>query len=910
MDVHRCRFVPYQPSPINAVAFSHATASKNAPVRLAIGHANGNISIWNPMNGLWHQEITLHGGKDRIIDSLVWVTEPDHKLQDGTKILGKSRLFSIGYTTTITEWDLEKGRPKKQASGIHGDIWCLAVQPFVVPSKDGDKGKSKVAQSGTKLVAGTIDGSLVLYSIDDDDLRFDRILTKSSSKKTKMTSIAFQSRHVAVVGCSDSSIRVYNMHNGSILRKMTLGSDIAGGAKEIIVWSVKCLQSGDIVTGDSTGQVCIWDGVTYTQAQRLQSHNQDVLSLATSADGSTIVSGGMDRKTVLYRKISGSGSRWGKVWHRRYHSHDVKTMATFEGLGMSVIVSGGPDASPIVVPLQMAGMQEHRALSHLPQNPPLQSACKSRLIVGWWDREVHVWRLRRPFESLVNASDGEPGIAKNRKLLARILIKGEANITSAAISGDGRLLVVSTTSDVKAFHLKTRDEARRDDLKISKIDLPEKVTAQGATSVQISPDSCWLCLIQEGTKISLMSISQDADSSSKPTIHPKAIRLQRIGRKLSKQSSLGGLGQYDRAVSHIAFSPDSKMLAVADLAGWLDTWVFGQTQPRIQNNTNGTHDDASSSGSSSSSDDDDEDKRGDAVSAPGSRWNRNPNGSLLPRLNSAPTVLSFSNHIPSANASTDDEDTRDDYLLLTITARPQILLVHPSLGSISPWSRRNPISRFPVEFRDTRDLVKGAIWSGDRVWLYGNTFLFMFDMAQDLVEPATTGPSAGMELARQGRKRKRGPDSGAGSKMEKGAVGPTKVTRHVQGQAAEEFSLDGPVFDPMEEDETSQAPEESESEDSDDERQGELALLRGAQGKPPSESVPGRGVAFWHTYKYRPILGIVPLDSGLEDQGEGDGKTLALNGTSQKSLEVALIERPLWEVDMPDRYYGDGETVR
>lgn len=352
MDIHRCRFLPYPPSAINAVAFSRpylSAAQKSAPVRLAIGRANGDIEIWNPLKGRWHQEIILHGGKDRSVDGLVWVNEPDQTLQDGTKLIGKSRLFSIGYTSTITEWDLEKRRPKKQASGMHGDIWCLAAQPLPEPSKSKNRRPAAPeTASGRKLVAGTIDGSLVLYSIDGDDLQFDRVLVRSSSKKTRMVSMTFQSRNVVVVGCSDSAIRVYDMRHGSILSKMTLGSDLAGGAKEIIVWSVKCLAGRDIVSGDSTGQVCIFDGKTYTQAQRLQTHKQDVLSLATSADGSTIVSGGMDRKTVLYRQTRGSTSRWAKVWHRRYHSHDVKTMASFEGLGMSVVVTGGEYAPALL----------------------------------------------------------------------------------------------------------------------------------------------------------------------------------------------------------------------------------------------------------------------------------------------------------------------------------------------------------------------------------------------------------------------------------------------------------------------------------------------------------------------------------------------------------------------------------
>ncbi|KAI1772011.1 WD40 repeat-like protein [Hypoxylon cercidicola] len=904
MDIHRCRFVPYPPSAINAVAFSYPAVTKSqrgAPVRLAIGRANGDIEIWNPLNGLWHQETVLHGGKDRSIDGLVWVTEPDQILQDGTKLVGKSRLFSIGYTSTVTEWDLEKRRPKKQASGMHGDIWCLAAQPFVSPAKNGSKpGSNGVVQGGKKLVAGTMDGSLVLYSIDDDDLRFDRILVRSSSKKTKMVSIAFQNRNVVVVGCSDSAIRVYDMRNGNVLRKMTLGSDLAGGAKEIIVWSVKCLDGRDIVSGDSTGQVCIWDGKTYTQAQRLQAHNQDVLSLATSADGSTIISGGMDRRTVLYRKTSGTSARWSKVWHRRYHSHDVKTMASFEGHGISVVVSGGPDARPIVLPLREAGVENHRTLSHLPQTPPMQSAPKSRLIVSWWEREVHVWRLRRPLQDLVDTSDGKSGVDKNWKLLARILIKGEANITSATVSNDGSLLVVSTTSDIKAFHLKPRTDAKKDELKISKVELQEDFCKQGATQVQFSPDGQWICAVQGGSKVFISAILRDSTLDGKPAIHPKAIRLQRIERKIQKHLSLGGLGQYDRTITHIAFSPDSKMLAVADLAGYIDTWVLGP-RLKLQNGVDSAHDeDVASSGS----EDEDEQAAGEL------RWARNPKGSLIPKLQASPTVLSFSNHIPTSTTVTSEDEPADDYILLTVTAKPQVLVIHPTLGSLTSWSRRNPITRFPVQFRDTRDLVKGALWSGDRVWLYGTSFLFMLDLSQDLAEPTQPKNSTNGQLVRQGTKRKRGPDTGAGNKMAIGAAGPTKVLRQVTGGAAEEIPLDGPAPDPMDEDDASQPADESESEDSEDEAQaGELTLLRDAQGKVLSGSELDKGLTFWHTYKYRPILGIVPLGDGQEEI-MSNGNEVADGVSHEKAreiLEVALVERPLWDVDMPDRYFGDGE---
>ncbi len=167
----------------------------------------------------------------------------------------------------------------------------------------------------------------------------------------------------------------------------------------------------------------MWDGTTYTQTQRIQGHTQDVLSLATNADATAIFSGGMDKKTVQYRKMPGKASRWAKVWHRRYHSHDVKTMASFEAPGLSVVVSGGqsapthisaklpfsprltsgvgPDASPVVMPLLKSGANYHRTLSHLPQPVPLCSAPQARIVVSWWEREVRIWKLHRPPEEVL-----------------------------------------------------------------------------------------------------------------------------------------------------------------------------------------------------------------------------------------------------------------------------------------------------------------------------------------------------------------------------------------------------------------------------------------------------------------------------------------------------------------------------
>lgn len=348
MDIHRCRFVRFPPSTINALAFSHSHIirdQKTAPPRLAIGRANGDIEIWNPQRGSWFQETIIRGGKDRSIDGLVWTQDPNEEV-GGKTITGRSRLFSVGYTTTVTEWDLSNGRPLRNASGNHGEIWCIAAQPALAPTKSASNGVATSQWEGQNLIAGCTDGALVLYSTKDDDLQLQRLLVRPSAKKAKIISVTFQDRNTVIAGCTDSMIRIFDIRTGALLRSMTTGAGPRGAPKEVIVWSVKVLKNGTIVSGDSTGELKIWDGKTYTLRQRIKSHEQDVLSLAASADGSVIFSGGMDRRTVIYKTEGKGKPRWAEISHRRLHNHDVKAMASFEGCGMSVVVSGGTSPGP------------------------------------------------------------------------------------------------------------------------------------------------------------------------------------------------------------------------------------------------------------------------------------------------------------------------------------------------------------------------------------------------------------------------------------------------------------------------------------------------------------------------------------------------------------------------------------
>ena len=437
MDIHRCRFVPYPPSAINALAFSKSSshghsAEEPLTLRLAIGRVNGNIELWNPNSGSWYLENVFRGGKDRSIEGLVWTQDPDEIGKNGLKIAGKLRLFSIGYSIAVTEWDLATGKPARHASGNFGDLWCIAAQPrgtsTVRPNHGITNGEDAQEKRYQSLAVGCADGSIVLLSTSDGDLQFQRTLARPAKRRARVLSIAWQDQRTVVTGHADSTIRIFDAGNGYNKRSMSLGTGPQGGPKEILVWSIKCLSDGTIVSGDSTGTVTFWDAKHHSRFQRITSHRADILALAVSIDDETVMSGGMDRRTTLYRRTAGSTPkekrRWVEVSHQRMHKHDVKAMATFEGEKLSIMISGGLDTLPVVVPIREFGKEYQRALSNLPHEPHLRSSPKRRLLMSWWDREVNIWKIKGSHPSHTFRNDLEESPQDpSRRLIAKIVLQ-------------------------------------------------------------------------------------------------------------------------------------------------------------------------------------------------------------------------------------------------------------------------------------------------------------------------------------------------------------------------------------------------------------------------------------------------------------------------------------------------------
>jgi U3 small nucleolar RNA-associated protein 4 len=552
----------------------------------------------------------------------------------------------------------------------------------------------------------------------------------------------------------------------------------------------------------------------------------------------------------------------------------------------------GIDTQPIVVPLSKFGQELSRGLPALPSTPPLVSAPDARLLVSWWNAEVRIWRVK----------PNDDGTEKP-KVVARLALQGEENITSVSITRDGGVLAVATADVVKLFQLIRPLAGAGAGLRIRKLDMP---LISGARIVRLTADGKWLGVVTASNDVKFVRIIRTDDPTDQPRPLDKIAHLQRLPREDAPFNSLTGpSGSYERSIMHAEFSTDGNVFAATDLAGYIDTWVIegyeDPTAPEV---------DVEESASVMADDSDDEDDETNAqIIFLGQRWIRNPSAHLLPRLDSTPVLLSFqptsASEQPQPNGNPAVHPTRQnphphsrevpstEHRLLLTSAKHQLYLFEVMAGRLTEWSRRNPPSSYPAEYRMLDLPAKGCVWdmhdARQRIWLYGEKWLFMFDLSKDFPISESDEVSASKKRKREAIKS----SSGAGDAVPSKEATVTKM-RKFNGTATKDSGRTNWV------DVHSPGNNAAVDDDFEDFTQPLAALRRTAtqDGEASGEGkdavalqlAEGKHDSWWHTFKYRPILGMVSI-SGEEGQPP----------------EVVLVERPSWDLDLPPRFVGTHE---
>lgn len=515
--------------------------------------------------------------------------------------------------------------------------------------------------------------------------------------------------------------------------------------------------------------------------------------------------------------------------------------------------------------------------------------------------------------------------------------------------------MVATVSDIKVFSVRRRKGDEKGALRIQKLEVPVAFSTDGARLVAVSPDSRWVGIIRPNSDIYLARIQPASSSQEKPQVLPHLTKLNRAVRHTRyEKASHGTLGDFERAIRCAVFSDNSDILAVGDLSGCVDTWV-------LEKSTDSNSKTASKTNGAADSDDESSDDEDEQAAIDGELWRLAATESPIPRLKAGVALLSFRPQSPQTSKQLTNGTNGDSHApategrLMALTSEHQLVEFEALEGKLSDWTRRNPKAYLPAEFKGVKDRAMGCLWDlsedRERIWLYGTSWLWMFDLKQDFPSheefeasenaqedgkgksaKASSAQKRKRQLQEDGEGERKKPNTGAGDKIPLAKAGLyfdpkfRKVVGSDESQG-EWISME------------KERPRGAHGEEDDDYDEayatkndtGLARLRRGNVDDDASTAIPRKGskhervhpivngydssVAkqdnnntnsdpqpprrWWHTYKYRDILGIVPLspasatDAVEVDDGPND------------ILEVAVIERPMWDVDLPGRYVRD-----
>ncbi|KAI8059947.1 WD40-repeat-containing domain protein [Gilbertella persicaria] len=506
MEVHRCRFVEYQPAAINALDFTPVTV-KNT--RLAVGRANGNIEIWDP-TFKYRLEKTIPGGEDLSVESVVWAhqsaianpdpeDEPEELAKELELLLQKPpRLFSSGLNPYIIEWDTTTMTAKKSCDSNGGAVRCLAVN-----------------SKGTRLAAGCEDGCVRLFDIADGNLEYIRSF---EPQKGRILSVAWAPHDEYIVsGGSDSAIRTWNPHTGRTIHRMTVAKN---PKEQTLVWAVTAIKGDTIVSGDSRGAVTFWNSKMGTVKQSIRAHGADVLCLAASKDGTQVFSAGVDRKITVFRRSTKQKKKdtitdWINVGSRRYHWHDIRALALDERPHVNSIVSGGVDVELVSCPAVEFPKLIQNRLPPFPQKYIVSISRSHQLVMASFFNSLSLWRLGKAQDvDTASKHPALPEMVEPHQLALELKLNPDCNITSSALSEDANWIAVSDVEHVRLFRIHKGSEPGQLEVKKQRAFekelfgyLGQHHAAPGAHHVVFTPGSDKLIIVTPESRILVVDLT-------------------------------------------------------------------------------------------------------------------------------------------------------------------------------------------------------------------------------------------------------------------------------------------------------------------------------------------------------------------------------------------------------------------
>lgn len=698
---------------------------------------------------------------------------------------------------------------------------------------------------------GCEDGSVILLDVSGGPgvIEQERILQRQSSR---VLCLAWNGNDKLVGGLADARISVWSTKreaNGRILA--TVKVDKSKQRESTLVWSIKMVSEKVMVSGDSTGSVKFWDAQKFTLLQSFSAqHEADVLCLAVDTSGRTVYSAGVDRKIMCYQVVNSGTGRWSAMGSSLVHGHDVRALALHEAPTANFLVSGGVERTLVINDLNDFLFGNYRKLPITPQRTCVSAVPGSRLLAMWDAQTVKIWHVGE----LTHMGDGSDegsgaGIAvpvQGKRLVCRMTLSSDENITSASISSDGRILAVSTIVETKLFKLTPTgfDGDVPTSYKVKKL-AAHDLEDQGARLLRLVErnGSLKLLVVSPESDVILYALNND-DETDNYGIDLEADPIE-LSVSHSQFKNVSGLINYHDSIAHAEVSPDGRLVALSRYSGVVDlfdvTKSFDEPESLVAK----------------------EDE--DAIEI---------EGIVLGRFPGMPTALSFTSRETLVIVTA--EVRVFEYSINThpvANGKKNAATATPSGSSIkaelTPWSKTNS-ELLPQELSDSRDKCRGIFYDPEkpqRLWLWAGTWLAFLDTSVDIPVKRVPKRLANGKAVQYDSKRHE-------------ALGIVADEDELRGDVAADEDIH--IDDDVEMDETEARTLKKNGKKTTSKANGNGSAKPVQPEIDDTVSVLGRRT-FWITYKYRPIL---------------------YAGTFG-SKELVVVERPVMDLKLPPAFWSN-----
>ncbi|XP_049854679.1 protein FAN-like [Schistocerca gregaria] len=231
---------------------------------LLVGSWDNNVLLYNLEFGRMVDSVRAH---EDAVACIVWGS--------------KSEVLVTGsWDCSVRIWkDISSGKKIKPATSLVAElehdarITCLSI-----------------ASNNKRLVSGTKDGDLLLWSLENYTLE-----RKLPGHQGTVFAASFSPDESKLISCSeDRTFKIFDLSSCMQVYSKTLDEEL-----RCLAWDGMTL-----ILGGSLGSLYIWDLVQVTLLKQIDAHAGAVVAVAASRDGSLVVTGGEDRRVVLWERSS------------------------------------------------------------------------------------------------------------------------------------------------------------------------------------------------------------------------------------------------------------------------------------------------------------------------------------------------------------------------------------------------------------------------------------------------------------------------------------------------------------------------------------------------------------------------------------------------------------------------------